>query len=49
MFFLQIAFYRTFVVNLPHVVTLLYICRMMFCKLGPWSVAVEQPTIKIRQ
>ena len=34
--FLKIAFYRTFVVNLLYVVTLSYICRTTFCKLGSW-------------
>jgi len=36
--FLKIEFYRTFVVNLLHVVTLSYICCTMFCKLGPWCL-----------
>jgi len=35
--FLKIAFYRTFVVNLLYVVTLSYICRTTFCKLGSRS------------
>ena len=37
--FLQIAFYRTFVINLPHVVTLSYMCRTMFYKLGDKTLA----------